>query len=101
MDLTPCSKLKKLSPSLPLSLSLSFRYQPASEEQLVKAFATLDENHNSELAADTLRRFMTEDGEPFSQEEVEEMLKAATDPERDVIFYRDFVTLMLPEQDHN
>ena len=81
--------------------SLSHRYQPASEEQLVKAFATLDENHNSELAADTLRRFMTEDGEPFSQEEVEEMLKAATDPERDVILYRDFVTLMLPEQDHN
>jgi Ca2+-binding EF-hand superfamily protein len=65
----------------------------------VKAFATLDENHTSHLTPDNLKHFMMEEGEPFTQEEVEEMLKAATDPEKDVILYRDYVTIMLPEQE--
>lgn len=77
------------------------RYQPASEEQLVKAFLTLDEDHASHLTPDNLKRFMMEEGEPFTQEEVEEMLKAATDPEKDIVLYRDYVTLMLPDQEQN
>ena len=67
----------------------------------MKAFAVLDEDHTSHLTPDTLKRYMTEEGEHFTQEEVEEMMKAATDPEKDVILYRDFVTLMLPEQEQS
>lgn len=66
----------------------------------MKAFEVLDDNHTSHLTPDALKRFMMEEGEPFSQEEVEEMLTAAKDPEKDVILYRDFVTLMVPEQEH-
>ena len=77
------------------------RYGPASEEQLVKAFEVLDEDHKSQLTLDTLRRYMTEHGEPFTADELEEMLKAAEDPEKGVVLFRDFVTLMLPEQEHN
>ncbi len=40
-------------------------------------------------------------GEPFTQEEVDEMLTAAVDPEKGVILYRDFVTLMLPDSSEN
>lgn len=65
----------------------------------MKAFGTLDEDHTSQLTPDALKRFMMEEGEVFSLEEVEEMLKAATDPEKNVILYRDFITLMLPEQE--
>ena len=65
----------------------------------MKAFTTLDEDHVGNLTPDNLKRFMMEEGEPFTQEEVEEMLKAATDPEKDVILYRDYVTIMLPEPD--
>lgn len=34
------------------------------------------------------------EGEPFTQEEVEEMLSAAVDPDKNVIFYTDFVSMM-------
>lgn len=67
----------------------------------MKAFEVLDEDHTSQLSLDALKRYMTEEGEPFSQEELEEMLKAAEDPEKGVVLYRDFVTLMLPEQEHS
>lgn len=38
-----------------------------------------------------------EEGEAFSQEEMDEMLQAAVDPDKGTILYKDFVTLMLPE----
>ena len=75
------------------------RYQPASEEALAKAFETLDQDHKSHLTTDELKKLMTEDGEPFTAEEMEEMLTAAIDPDKGVVLYRDFVTLMLPEGD--
>ena len=64
----------------------------------MKAFEVLDEDHTSHLTLEVLKRYMTEEGEPFTQEEVEEMLKAAEDPEKGMVLYRDFVTLMVPEQ---
>ncbi len=45
--------------------------------------------------------YTTHAGEPFTQEEVDEMLTAAVDPEKGVILYRDFVTLMLPDSSEN
>ena len=36
-------------------------------------------------------------GEPFTQEEMEEMLSAAVDPDKGIIFYRDFVSMMVVE----
>ena len=65
----------------------------------MKAFSVLDEDHKSHLTPEDLKRYMTEEGEPFTQEEMDEMLTAAKDPDRGVILYRDFITLMLPEQE--
>ena len=65
----------------------------------MKAFSVLDEDHKSYLTPEDLKKFMMEEGEPFTQEELDEMLTAAKDPDRGVILYRDFVTLMLPEQE--
>jgi hypothetical protein len=50
----------------------------------------LGENHQ-------LKHFMMEEGgELFTQEQVEELLKAATtDPENDTILCRSYVTIML------
>lgn len=36
-------------------------------------------------------------GEPFTQEEMEEMLSAAVDPDKGIIFYKDFVSMMVVE----
>lgn len=33
-------------------------------------------------------------GEPFTQEEMDEMLSAAVDPDKNVILYKDFVSMM-------
>jgi hypothetical protein len=33
-------------------------------------------------------------GEHFTQEEMDEMLQASVDPEKEVILYKDYVTLM-------
>lgn len=37
-------------------------------------------------------------GEPFSQEEMEEMLSAAIDPESNTINYRDYITMMVIDE---
>lgn len=34
------------------------------------------------------------EGEPFTQEEMDEMLSAAVDPDKNVILYKDFVSMM-------
>ena len=41
---------------------------------------------------------LTHTGEPFTQEEMEEMLTAAIDPDKGVILYRDFVATMIDDQ---
>lgn len=38
--------------------------------------------------------FLSSEGEPFTQEEMDEMLSAAVDPDKNVILYRDFVSMM-------
>ena len=37
-------------------------------------------------------------GEPFTQEEMEEMLSAAKDPDKDAVLYRDYVSVMALEE---
>ena len=37
-------------------------------------------------------------GEPFSQEEMEEMLSAAIDPESNSIHYKDYITMMVIDE---
>jgi len=34
------------------------------------------------------------EGEPFTQEEMDEMLSAAVDPDKNIILYKDFVNMM-------
>ena len=78
---------------------LHYRYQPSSEEMLLKAFEVLDQDRKSYLTPDELKKFMTEEGEHFTTEELEEFLTAAVDAEKDVVQYREFVTMMLPESE--
>jgi Ca2+-binding EF-hand superfamily protein len=75
---------------------LEGRYKPISEEMLLKAFKVLDRDKKSYLTPEELKEFMTTEGEPFQQEEIEEMLQAAVDSDRKVN-YHDYVTIMLPD----
>ncbi|XP_033097241.1 dynein regulatory complex protein 8-like [Anneissia japonica] len=70
------------------------RYKPAPEDKLLKAFEVLDSDRKGHLTAEDITKYMTEEGEPFTQEELEEMLSAAVDPDKGVILYRDYASLM-------
>ncbi|XP_046554425.1 dynein regulatory complex protein 8-like [Haliotis rubra] len=74
------------------------RYKPNPEDVLLKAFQVMDAEMKGHLTQDELRKYMTEEGEPFTQEELEEMMSAAVDPDKGIILYRDFVSEMAVEE---
>eukprot|EP00842_Homolaphlyctis_polyrhiza_P000198 jgi/Hompol1/1179/HPOL_001479-RA len=64
------------------------------EERLYRAFQALDPEKRGYLLPDELRGFMTTQGECMTNEEVEEMLTACTDPAENKIYYEDFVVIL-------
>lgn len=68
---------------------------------VLRAFEVLDQDHKSHLTPEELKKLMTNEGEPFSAEELEEFLTAAMDTEKGVVQYREFVTMMLPDLEQN
>ncbi|XP_053389391.1 dynein regulatory complex protein 8-like [Mercenaria mercenaria] len=74
------------------------RYKPVPEDQLLKAFQVLDNEGKGYLSQEELTKYMTEEGEPFNQEELEEMLSAAVDPDKGSIQYKEYVSIMSIEE---
>ncbi|XP_071962487.1 dynein regulatory complex protein 8-like [Antedon mediterranea] len=70
------------------------KYKPAPEDKLLKAFEVLDSERKGHLTTEDITKYITEEGEPFTPEELEEMLSAAVDPDKGVILYRDYASLM-------
>ncbi|KAJ8776346.1 hypothetical protein J1605_015644 [Eschrichtius robustus] len=77
---------------------LERRYRPIPEDILLRAFEVLDPAKRGFLSKEELIKYMTEEGEPFSQEEMEEMLSAAIDPESNSIHYKDYITMMVIDE---
>ncbi|KAJ3401870.1 Mitogen-activated protein kinase 13, partial [Chytridiales sp. JEL 0842] len=64
-----------------------------SEDQLRQWIKeALDAEKKGYLTPEELRNYMTTDGEPFSQEEIDEMLNACTDPTDNRIYYEDYTS---------
>jgi len=80
-----------------MKILLERKYRPASEDQLLKAFSVLDQESKGYLTSDELQKLMIEGGEPFTQEEMEEMLSAAVDPDKGIVYYKDYASLMAVE----
>ncbi|CAH6789571.1 Efcab2 [Phodopus roborovskii] len=78
--------------------TVDVRYRPIAEDVLLRAFEVLDPAKRGFLTKEELVKYMTEEGEPFSQEEMEEMLSAAIDPESNAINYRDYITMMVIDE---
>uniref|UniRef100_A0A8C5PFG8 EF-hand calcium binding domain 2 n=1 Tax=Leptobrachium leishanense TaxID=445787 RepID=A0A8C5PFG8_9ANUR len=76
---------------------LERRYRPIPEDVLLRAFEVLDESKKGYLTKDELVKYMSEEGEPFTQEETEEMISAAVDPDRNVVLYKDYISAMIIE----
>uniref|UniRef100_A0A8C8R867 EF-hand calcium binding domain 2 n=1 Tax=Pelusios castaneus TaxID=367368 RepID=A0A8C8R867_9SAUR len=73
-------------------------YRPIPEDVLLRAFEVLDVNKCGHLTKEELVKYMTEEGEPFTQEEMEEMLSAAVDPETNTVRYKDYITMMVVDE---
>ncbi|MCJ8737250.1 hypothetical protein PDJAM_G00021970 [Pangasius djambal] len=71
-----------------------YKFRPIPEDLLLQAFEVLDQQKNGYLEPEELTKYLTQEGEPFSQEEMDEMLSAALDPDKQLVFYREFVGMM-------
>ncbi|XP_018412563.1 PREDICTED: EF-hand calcium-binding domain-containing protein 2 [Nanorana parkeri] len=74
---------------------LERRYRPIAEDVLQRAFEVLDDKKKGFLTKEELIKYMTEEGEPFTQEEMEEMVSAAVDPDKNIVPYKDYVSMMI------
>ncbi|XP_008298688.1 dynein regulatory complex protein 8 [Stegastes partitus] len=71
---------------------LEHKFPPIPKEHLFQAFEVLDKDSKGYLEPEELTKYMTQEGEPFSQEEMDEMLTAFSDQETNVIYYKDIVS---------
>ncbi|XP_069464108.1 dynein regulatory complex protein 8 isoform X4 [Ambystoma mexicanum] len=78
---------------------LERRYRPAPEDVLLRAFEVLDKQKRGYLTKEDLTKYMTLEGEPFTQDEMEEMMSAAVDPDKNLVLYKEYVSMLLVE-DH-
>uniref|UniRef100_K7FCT8 EF-hand calcium binding domain 2 n=1 Tax=Pelodiscus sinensis TaxID=13735 RepID=K7FCT8_PELSI len=90
-------RLEKFLPMMTKVL-MERRYRPIPEDVLLRAFEVLDVNKCGHLTKEELVKYMTEEGEPFTQEEMEEMLSAAVDPETNTVRYKDYITMMVVDE---
>ncbi|XP_032830996.1 dynein regulatory complex protein 8 isoform X2 [Petromyzon marinus] len=90
-------RLEKFLPMITKVL-MERRYRSIPEDAILRAFQVLDSEAKGYLDPEELTRYMTEEGEPFTQEEMEEMLSAAVDPDKNLVFYKDHVSMMAVEE---
>ncbi|XP_030582194.1 dynein regulatory complex protein 8 [Archocentrus centrarchus] len=76
---------------------LERKFPPISEERLLEAFEVLDKEKKGYLEPEELTNYMTNEGEPFTQEEMDEMLIALADKEKNLIYYKDIITQLTLE----
>ncbi|KAL1517864.1 hypothetical protein ABEB36_001572 [Hypothenemus hampei] len=89
----------RLSQFLPYVAQLitEHRYEPASPEVLLEAFRTLDPEQQGYLTKEHMSTLMTQDGEPFNQDELAEMLEIAIDPQTHTIPYEYYINQLMYE----
>ncbi|XP_001361447.3 dynein regulatory complex protein 8 [Drosophila pseudoobscura] len=61
-------------------LLMERKMEPAPPEKILQAFKILDPENKGYLAKETFGKLMMEEGEPFTQEEMDEMWPVAIDP---------------------
>ncbi|XP_044216548.1 dynein regulatory complex protein 8 [Thunnus albacares] len=90
-DHTGYIHLDKFLPAMTKVL-LDHKFTPIPEDILLQAFEVLDKEKKGYLKLEELAKYMTLEGEPFTQEEMDEMLTALADNEKNQIHYRDLIS---------
>ncbi|XP_028131617.1 dynein regulatory complex protein 8-like [Diabrotica virgifera virgifera] len=73
------------------------KYEPASPEQLMEAFRSLDPKGLGYLTKDEMAEIMFTDGEPFTQDELDEMFEIAIDPLTNTVNYEYYINQIMYE----
>lgn len=76
-------------------MAFFYRLLPASPEKLLKAFLTLDHDGKGYLTKEFLSKIMIEEGEPFTQEELDEMMAVVIDGETGNIPYEYYINHLM------
>lgn len=69
--------------------------EPVPIEKLLEAFQVLDPENKGYVTKDFMSRIMSEEGEPFSQEELEEMFSCAVDGSSNMIPYEYYLNQLM------
>lgn len=69
--------------------------QPASPEKLLEAFQLLDVDGKGYVSKEYLSNLMISEGEPFSQEELDEMMATAVDNTTGMIPYEYYLNQLM------
>lgn len=72
-----------------------FRFKPAEPEELLKAFQLLDSENRGYVMRGDLEKSIMEIGEPFTKEEVADMMAVACDAETGKINYEHYINLLI------
>lgn len=78
-----------------INFELLLRFKPAEPEDLLKAFQLLDPENRGYIMREDLEKAMMEIGEPFSKEEISNMMAIACDPQTRKINYEHYINLLL------
>ena len=65
------------------------------EQELVDAFRVFDKDGTGKLKTDTIRKILRNLKQPFTEDQIAELLGQATIDKQDCIKYKDFVKVML------
>ncbi|XP_033214006.1 dynein regulatory complex protein 8-like, partial [Belonocnema kinseyi] len=71
------------------------KFKPADPEDLLKAFQLLDVENRGYIMRNDLERALMEVGEPFSKEEINEMMAIACDSETNRVNYEHYINLLI------
>jgi len=75
------------------------KYQLNNSDELLQAFETLDEEGNGVFSVEEIKRLFTQFGEPFAQDEMDELLNAAVTPNTREVHYRTFVHHLILDEE--
>ncbi|KAF5304616.1 hypothetical protein FQR65_LT07898 [Abscondita terminalis] len=71
------------------------KHEPASPAKLLEAFHVLDPERKGFITKEQIAMLMTQDGEPFSQEELDEMLEICIDPLTQTVPYEYYLNKLM------
>ncbi|XP_029354746.1 dynein regulatory complex protein 8 [Echeneis naucrates] len=97
-DHTGWIHLDKFLPAM-TEVLLEHKFPPIPEDLVLQAFEVLDKEKKGYLDPEELTKYMTQEGEPFTQVEMDEMLTAHADHEKNCICYKDLISQLTIDPD--